>query len=181
MGSHAPSVGGALALRLRDKPEAKSSLQNAPIKIPQNYTDAEKARLTLSPRNSCSRSGCHTGQVFHREFGRASTGYAVLRHAEQYRLVLRIAHTLPAIWRLSRTLASLPRPRPLQFHVERHIFYGHFRARLRKRGFDPDQGQLRHYEMRLEEAERNRALSVIRRTRSVLNGTADDPFRRPPM
>jgi hypothetical protein len=45
-----------------------------------------------------------------------------------------------------QTLASLPRPRPLELHVEPHIFYGHFRAWLRKRKLDPDQGDLHAYE-----------------------------------
>jgi len=35
-------------------------------------------------------------------------------------------------------VAMLPRPRPLQLHVEPYAFYGHFRAWLRKRGVDPD-------------------------------------------
>jgi hypothetical protein len=30
--------------------------------------------------------------------------------------------------------AKLPRPRPLQLHVEPYTFYGHFRGWLRKRG-----------------------------------------------
>lgn len=61
-----------------------------------------------------------------------------------------------------QTLASLPRPRPLQLHVEPHIFYGHFRAWLRIQGFDPARGELHRYEMRLEDAERDRALAIIR-------------------
>jgi hypothetical protein len=36
-------------------------------------------------------------------------------------------------------LATLPRPRPLQLHIEPHILYGHFRAWLRKQKIDPDQ------------------------------------------
>jgi hypothetical protein len=35
-------------------------------------------------------------------------------------------------------LAMLPRPRPLQLHIEPDIFHGHFRAWLRKRGIDPN-------------------------------------------
>ncbi len=35
-------------------------------------------------------------------------------------------------------LAELPRPRPFQILIEPHIFYGHFRAWLRKQGIDPD-------------------------------------------
>jgi hypothetical protein len=37
-----------------------------------------------------------------------------------------------------QSLAVLPRPRPLELHVEPSILYGHFRAWLRKRGFDPN-------------------------------------------
>jgi len=35
-------------------------------------------------------------------------------------------------------LETLPRPRPLELHIEPHILFGHFRAWLRKRGIDPD-------------------------------------------
>jgi hypothetical protein len=33
---------------------------------------------------------------------------------------------------------SLPRPRPLELHIERSILYGYFRSWLRKQGIDPD-------------------------------------------
>jgi hypothetical protein len=36
-------------------------------------------------------------------------------------------------------LATLPRPRPLQLHIDPYILYGHFRAWLRKQKVDPDQ------------------------------------------
>lgn len=36
-------------------------------------------------------------------------------------------------------LAPLPRPRPLQLHIDPYILYGHFRAWLRKQKIDPDQ------------------------------------------
>lgn len=36
-------------------------------------------------------------------------------------------------------LAELPRPRPLQLHIDPGILYGHFRAWLRKQGINPDQ------------------------------------------
>jgi hypothetical protein len=40
-------------------------------------------------------------------------------------------------------LTTLPRPRPLEPHIEPHIFYGHFRAWLRKRGIDPETIEVR--------------------------------------
>jgi hypothetical protein len=36
-------------------------------------------------------------------------------------------------------LATLPRPRPFQLHLDPYIFYGHFRAWLRTQKIDPDQ------------------------------------------
>jgi hypothetical protein len=36
-------------------------------------------------------------------------------------------------------LATLPRPRPLQLHIDPYILHGHFRAWLRKQKIDPDQ------------------------------------------
>jgi hypothetical protein len=35
-------------------------------------------------------------------------------------------------------LATLPRPRPLQPHIDPYILYGHFRAWLHKQRIDPD-------------------------------------------
>lgn len=78
-----------------------------------------------------------------------------------------------------QTLASLPRPRPLHLHVEPHIFYGHFRAWLRKQGFDPDRGKLYSYEMRLADAERERALRIVRRVDARRGGRGKISSRRP--
>lgn len=36
-------------------------------------------------------------------------------------------------------LATLPRPRPLQLHIDPYILYGHFRAWLRKHRIDPNE------------------------------------------
>lgn len=48
-------------------------------------------------------------------------------------------------------MATLPRPRPLRLHIEPHIFHGHFRAWLRKRGIDSDTIQVGDSEAAQEE------------------------------
>lgn len=81
-----------------------------------------------------------------------------------------------------QTLASLPRPRPLQLLVEPHIFYGHLRSWLRRRGFNPDRGELHRDEMKLASAERKRTLMAIRRADAQTEGTQrrGRSRRRPP-
>jgi hypothetical protein len=79
-----------------------------------------------------------------------------------------------------QTLASLPRPRPLQLHIEPHIFYGHFRAWLRKQGFNPNRGPLHQYEMRLANAERKEeARPTGDSTRRYPNGRHPTPWAIP--